>query len=97
MNRNTFQSYNASHYSNNNPYKTATVFREQNSRSPLYPIGPTLTQPEFKPIQRGVSPYMSRQGMAPPSYEQRYLHQTSSLPNNTTLSMGRQVANRTTY
>lgn len=69
MNRNTFQSYNATQYSNMNPYKTANQpFREQNARSPLYPIGPTLTQPEFKPIQRGVSPYVSRQGMMPPSY-----------------------------
>lgn len=31
-------------------------------RMPLYPIGPTITQPEFRPIQRGVSPspYLSK-------------------------------------
>lgn len=94
MNRNSFQSYTASHYSNAqpNPYKTNAPFQTHQSRSPLYPIGPTLTQPEFKPMQRGTSPYVSRQGIMPPSYEQRYLHQ-SSLPNNTSqLSLGRQYA-----
>jgi hypothetical protein len=49
-----------------------------NQRSPLYPIGPSLSQPEFKPIQRGVSPYISRQGLAPPSYQQSYYQQSSS-------------------
>jgi hypothetical protein len=69
MNRNSHLNYSASQFSNSNPYKTvAGPFRQQNSRSPLYPIGPTLTQPEFKPVQRGVSPYVSRQGVMPPSY-----------------------------
>jgi hypothetical protein len=93
MNRNSYQSFSGSHYSNANPYKTTLGgFREPAARSPLYPIGPTLTQPEFKPLQRGVSPYISRQGVMPPSYEQRYLHQSTSNFMNATnqKSMGRQ-------
>lgn len=40
-------------------YTSTTGFGQ---RAPLYPIGPTLTQPEFKPMQRGLSPspYLSR-------------------------------------
>ena len=92
MNRNSFQGYSATAYTNANPYKTASQpFRETASRAPLYPIGPTLSQAEFKPMQRGVSPYASRQGMMPPSYEQRYLHQSSSnfLNNTNQVSMGK--------
>jgi hypothetical protein len=53
--------------------KTGTNFN--NSRSPLYPIGPSLTQQEFHPIKRAPlpSPYLSRQGVMPPSYEQKYI------------------------
>ena len=92
MNINSFQCYSAPGNSNLAPYKTASQpFRDTASRAPLYPIGPTLTQPEFKPMQRGVSPYASRQGLMPPSYEQRYLHQsTSNFLNNTNqVSMGK--------
>lgn len=92
MNRNSFQGYSATGFSNPVSYKTASQpFRDTSSRAPLYPIGPTLTQPEFKPMQRGMSPYASRQGMMPPSYEQRYLHQsTSNFLNNTNqVSMGK--------
>ena len=69
MNRNSYLNYSASQFSNSNPYKTTVgPFLQQNNRSPLYPIGPSLSQPDFKPVQRGVSPYMSRQGIMPPSY-----------------------------
>jgi len=48
-------------------------------------------------VQRGVSPYLSRQGMQPPSYEQRYLHQNTTGFGGTTINqktMGR-VTNQT--
>ena len=79
MNRN---SYSSNYYNAPPSYKTASsgfgATGGLPTRPPLYPIGPTLTQPEFKGIQRGASPYVSRQGMLPPSYEQRHRHQASS-------------------
>ena len=81
MNRNNYQSHTSNFYQAQPTYKTiSTGFYNQQTatRAPLYPIGPTLAQPEFKPIQRGTSPYVSRQGLMPPSYEQRHRHQTSS-------------------
>ena len=41
---------------------TGTSFNA--SRSPLYPIGPTLTQPAFKPMNKGFipSPYLPKSG-----------------------------------
>ena len=44
-------------------------------RAPLYPIGPTITQPNFKVMTRGhsPSPYLQNVNIKPPSYEQRYL------------------------
>ena len=59
MNRNNYQTYTASNFQASQSYKMATG-GITNQRSPLYPIGPSLPQPEFKPIQRGVSPYISR-------------------------------------
>ena len=45
------------------------------TRSPLYPIGPSLTQPGFTPVNRGFSPspYLKHHDVKPPSYQQRYL------------------------
>lgn len=46
MNRNSYTSHSGNQFSTHNAYKTASgPYREQISRSPLYPIGPTLTQP----------------------------------------------------
>lgn len=78
MNRNSYQTYSAGQFAaTNKSYKMATG-NIANQRAPLYPVGPTLPQPEFKPIQRGVSPYISRQGLAPPSYQQSYYQQSTS-------------------
>ena len=84
MNRNSYQSYSGTYY-NGGANKTASsgLGGTNAQRSPLYPIGPTLTQPEFKPIQRGTSPYLSRQGLMPPSYDQRHRHQTATGFNQT--------------
>lgn len=81
MNRNSYQGYSSNLAYPPQAAKSATShFRASasgfsQSRTPLYPIGPTLTQPEFKPMARGASPYLSRQTLRPPSYEQRYLPQ----------------------
>lgn len=77
MNRNSYQSYTANNFAPSQSYKMATGGLN-NQRAPLYPIGPTIPQPEFKPIQRGISPYISRQGIVPPSYHQSYYQQTNS-------------------
>lgn len=47
-------------------------------RSPLYPIGPTIPQPQYQHIQRGFSPspYLNKNNLRPPSYETRYLGQS---------------------
>ena len=83
MNRN---SYSSNYYNAQPNYKTASSgFGTQGgvTRTPLYPIGPTLPPPQFKGIQRGTSPYVSRQGLMPPSYEQRHRHQTTTNFNQT--------------
>ena len=80
MNRKNYQTYTSGYPAMPPSYKTVSsgfgVTSQQ--RTPLYPIGPSLPQPEFKSIQRGTSPYISRQGLQPPSYEQRYHHQTTT-------------------
>ena len=45
------------------------------TRAPMYPIGPTLTQQGFRPMNRPMSPspYLQNPNIKPPSYEQRYL------------------------
>ena len=80
MNRNSYQTYSGTYYNGSNNFKTSTsgFGGATLQRAPLYPIGPSLPQPEFKPIQRGTSPYVSRQGLMPPSYDQRVRHQTST-------------------
>ena len=63
---NSFQSYQGRA---NSFSKTGTQFNQ--SRSPLYPIGPSLTQQEFHPVRRAPSPspyITSKQGIKPPSY-----------------------------
>ena len=95
MNRN---SYSSNYYNAQPSYKTASSgfgATAVPSRPPLYPIGPTLPQPEFKGIQRGTSPYVSRQGLLPPSYEQRHRHQASSNFHQTVGGMGGMGAGRT--
>lgn len=54
------------------------------ARASLYPIGPTLAQPEFQGIQRGFSPspYLNKAGIRPPSYETRYLTRTDGFTAN---------------
>ena len=84
-----------------NSYQTHTSFNSQphsqfrytsttgfGQRAPLYPIGPTLTQPEFKPMQRGVSPspYLNREGMRPPSYEERFLRRAENMAGQNNIS-----------
>lgn len=96
MNRNSYQTYAAGYNVASQSYKTSSsgFGATTGQRAPLYPIGPTLPQPEFKVIQRGTSPYVSRQGLQPPSYEQRYHHQTTSNFNQTSSSqMGRRYDN----
>lgn len=89
MNRNSFQTYTAGYQASTQHYKSASsgFGLTAAQRAPLYPIGPTLPQPEFKGIQRGTSPYISRQGLQPPSYEQRYQQQTTSNFNQTSGSL----------
>ena len=66
-------------------YTSSTGFGQ---RAPLYPIGPTLTQPQFQPIQRGVSPspYLAREGIKPPSYDERYLRRAESFAGQSNIS-----------
>lgn len=87
MNRNNYQTYSGSFYNTANSYKSG-FGATTGARAPLYPIGPSLPQPEFKPIQRGTSPYISRQGLIPPSYEQRHRHQTTTGFNQSSANMG---------
>lgn len=87
MNRNSYQTYQGTFYNTANSYKSV-LGATAGVRAPLYPIGPTLPQAEFKPIQRGTSPYVSRQGLMPPSYEQRHRHQTTTVFNQTSSNVG---------
>lgn len=72
MNRGFQSQYGGFNQSSQQRYTSSNGF---NQRSPLYPIGPTLTQPEFRPMTRGMSPspYLNRQSMKPPSYEDWHL------------------------
>ena len=80
MFHNSYQKTNSSFAQN--PYSITSPSGFGHSRSPLYPVGPTLPRPEFKPVQtRGLSPspYLNRQGMQPPSYEEKYLKRAETM------------------
>jgi hypothetical protein len=98
MFRNTYQSNYSSGSLSKTQFKSSNVVNQSQMRAPLYPIGPMLTQPETKTYQRGMSPYVSRQGIHPPSYEQRYLTQNSMLRNNmSSLTLGDNNMTRINY
>jgi hypothetical protein len=88
MNRNSYQTYSGTYYQGSQKTGGSGFGSTNPQRPPLYPIGPTLPQPEFKPVSMAPSPYVSRQGMLPPSYEQRHRHQNTTNFNQTAGSLG---------
>ena len=89
MYRNSFQThtgFNSQSTQNQFRYTSSSGFGQ---RPPLYPIGPTLTQPEFKPMARPMSPspYLhNREGIRPPSYEERFLKKAESMAGQNNIS-----------